>query len=153
MIATELPTMIPPSHVPMVRCRLDGPGPLDAVEALRYIPLAEFELWRYLMETRHGRQVWIEEVSIWVAEESGTWNSGFTAEDLQPVVRLRLERAGPHGVAIPMERFFPAETYPQAQEALLGHFEEERCRVLGATPGYFVPLRAGGRQERAIRSA
>ena len=139
------------SHVPMVRCRLDGP--FDAVEALRYIPLAEFELWRYLMETRHGRHIVIEEVSIWMAEESGTWNSGFAAEELQPVVRLRLERPGPHGVAIPMERFFPAETYPQAQEALLSHFEEAPCRVLAATPGYFVPLRTSDRRDRTIRSA
>jgi hypothetical protein len=135
----------------MVRCHLDGP--LGALEAVRYIPLSEFELWRYLMENRHGRQVSVEEVSIWVAEESGTWNSGFTAEDLQPVVRLRLERPGPDGVPIPMERFFPAETYPQAQEALLSHFEESPCRVLAATPGYFVPTRASGRRGRAIRSA
>jgi hypothetical protein len=136
----------------MVRCRLDGP--LGAVESLRYIPLAEFELWRFLMETRHAREVVVEEVSIWVAEESGTWNSGFAAEeDLQPVVRLRLERASSFGVPIPMERYFPAETYPQAQEALLGHFEEEPCRVLGATPGYFVPGRVVGRPQQTARSA
>ena len=140
-----------PSNVPMVRCRLDGPE--DAIEALRYIPLAEFELWRHLMESRHGRQVRIEEVSIWVAEESGTWNSGFAAEELQPVVRLRLERAGPQGVPIPMERYFPAETYPRAQEALLSHFEDAPCRVLAATPGYFVPNHAVGLRGRPARSA
>ncbi len=32
--------MVSPAHVPMVRCRLDGRTPLDATEALRYIPLA-----------------------------------------------------------------------------------------------------------------
>ena len=140
-----------PSNVPMVRCRLDGPE--HSIEALRYIPLAEFELWRHLMESRHGRQVRIEEVSIWVAEESGTWNSGFAAEELQPVVRLRLERAGPQGVPIPMERYFPAETYPRAQEALLSHFEDAPCRVLAATPGYFVPNHAVGLRGRPARSA
>ncbi|PYQ19135.1 MAG: hypothetical protein DMF81_22815 [Acidobacteria bacterium] len=139
------------SKVPMVRCRLDGPE--GAVESLRYIPLAEFELWRYLMETRHGRQVVVEEVSVWVAEESGTWNSGFADEELQPVVRLRLERPSRYGVPIPMERYYPAETYPQAQEALLSHFEEEPCRVLGATPGYFVPAGAVGRRKQAARFA
>jgi hypothetical protein len=135
----------------MVRCRLDGPE--HAVEVLRYIPLAEFELWRHLMESRHGRKVRIEEVSIWVPEESGTWNSGFAAEELQPVVRLRLERASPHGVPIPMERYFPAETYPRAQEALLSHFEDAPCRVLAATPGYFVPSRAVGLRGQAARLA
>lgn len=136
----------------MVRCRLDGPE--HAVEVLRYIPLAEFELWRHLMESRHGRRVCVEEVSIWVAEESGAWNSGFAAEELLPVVRLRLERPGPHGVPIPMERYFPAETYPRAQEALLSHFEDAPCRVLGATPGYFVPNHAVSRRGRpVVRSA
>ncbi len=121
----------------MVRCRLDGPDQ-EAPSALRYIPLAEFDLWQYLMETRHGRGVTVEEVSLWVSEQSAWWNSGFTPDALEPVLRVRLERSGPNGVPIPVERFFPAETYPQAQEALLGHFEGAH-RNLQATPGYFVP--------------
>src|SRR5215470_10187822 len=138
-LAPLVPAMSMPVGVQMVRCRLDGP--LDSVDELRYVPLAEFEVWRFLMETRHGREIWVDEVSFWVAEETGDWNSGYAAEELQPVVRLRLERPGPYGVPIPMERYFPAETYPQAQEALLGHFEDAPCRVLAATPGYFVPSR------------
>jgi len=145
------PAMSASTGVPMVRCRLDGP--FETADAVRYVPLAEFELWKYLMETRHGRQVSVDEVSFWVAEDSGTWNSGYSAEELQPVVRLRLERASPYGVPVPMERYFPAETYPQAQEALLSHFEEAPCRVLGATPGYFVPGRTGQRPLRAVRLA
>ena len=39
----------------MVRCHL-GPGD-DPTESLRYVRLGEFELWRYLMETRHRREV------------------------------------------------------------------------------------------------
>ena len=136
----------------MVRCRLDGSeGP--TAETVRYIPLAEYELWRHLMETRHGRRVTVEEVSIWIAEDAMSWNSGFTAEDLQPVVRLQLERPGPHGVPVPMVRYFPAETYPQAQEALLSHFDRVPCRVVAATPGYFVPAERLPRRERSARSA
>jgi hypothetical protein len=41
-----------------------------------------------------------------------------------------------------VERYFPAETYPEAQEALLNHAENAHCRRLSATPGYFVPLHA-----------
>jgi hypothetical protein len=125
-------------HVPMVRCRLSGPDEAEG-SLLRYIPLAEFELWRYLMETRHGRSVSVEEVSIWVSEQAAWWNSGYAPETLEPVLRVRFERPGPQGVPVPIERFFPAETYPQAQEALLAHYDgAARARGVMATPGYFV---------------
>jgi hypothetical protein len=119
----------------MVRCRLDGTA--YGTETQRYVPLSEFELWRFLMEGRHGRQVTVEAVSHWISEDAAWWNSGYAADDLEPVVRIRFERPGPNGVAVPVERFFPAETYPLAQETLLSHFESPR--VVAATPGYFIP--------------
>jgi hypothetical protein len=92
------------------------------------------------METRHHRQVSVETVSVWIAEDAARWNSGFAAEDLEPVLRVRLEVPDAGGVCVPIERYFPAETYPVAQEALLRHFEGPKApeRVV-ATPGYFVP--------------
>jgi hypothetical protein len=125
--------------VPIVRCRLST-SEEGSDNALRYVPLAEFELWKHLMETRHQRQVSVEAVSIWVAEDAARWNSGFAEEELEPVLRVHLDLPGPHGVPIPVERYFPAETYPQAQEALLGHYVGEATPTrLVATPGYFVP--------------
>src|SRR6185436_2117577 len=52
--------------VPMVRCRLDGS---DDCHDLRYVPASEFELWRHLMASQHGRPVTVEEVSVWLAED------------------------------------------------------------------------------------
>jgi hypothetical protein len=126
--------------IPIVRCRLARGD--EGTAALRYVPLAEFGLWKHLMETRHERPVTVEAVSIWVPEDAARWNSGFAAEDCEPVLRVRLELPGPYGVPVPVERFFPAETYPQAQEALLSHFDgpNKPQRVI-ATPGYFVPER------------
>jgi hypothetical protein len=125
--------------VPLVRCRLDGPAEGTA-ETLRYIPLAEFELWRHFMETRHRRRVTMEAVSVWLPEDPAVWNSGFSPDDLEAVLRVRLERPGPHGVPVPVERFFPAETYPVAQEKLLAHIPvEPGMRAVRATAGYFVP--------------
>jgi hypothetical protein len=128
-----------PDHIPMVRCRLDG-GEDGRMATLRYIPLAEFDLWQHLMETRHHRHVTVEEVSLWVSEEAAWWDEGVLADELQPVLRVQFERPGPNGVPVPVERFFPAETYPQAREALLSHFiEVSRLEGLASTPGYFVP--------------
>jgi len=126
-------------RVPMVRCRLDG-GDVGSVRTTRYVPLSEFGLWRFLMETRHSRSVTIEEVSFWVAEDAAQWNSGFLAEDLEPVLRIRFERQGPQGWPVLVERYFPAETYPEAQEALLQHYERGVEARVRATPGYFVPI-------------
>jgi hypothetical protein len=125
--------------IPIVRCRLLGQYD-EATANLRFVPLSEFGLWRHLMETRHEREVRVEAVSIWIAEDAARWNSGFQAEDLEPVLRVRLDVSGPNGVSIPVERYFPAETYPLAQEALLRHFQgASRPERVVATPGYFVP--------------
>jgi len=133
--------------VPMVRCSLDGPEE-DSEAAVRYVPLAEFELWRFLMERKHGRSVRVESISMWVAESAGRWDPALSVEDLLPVLRLRFEREGENGVPVPVERFFPAETYPEACAALLSHYGG--AIRLRATPGYFVPH---GLSHRLVRPA
>ena len=129
--------------VPLVRCLLDGE---DEVERVRYVPAAEFELWRYFMETRHSRSVTVDEVSVWVPETPSVLADGIDADALQPVVRIRFAKPGPEGTAIPVERFLPAECSTEVKSALLSHFDP-RCRwSLEATPGYFMPVRAGRRR-------
>ena len=134
--------MRPGDWIPLVRCRLGGQDETEST-AVRYVPLSEFELWRHLMETRHRRPVRVESVSVWVSEEAARSN-GLTADDLEPVVRLRLELPGPVGVPVSVERYIPVETYPEAREVLLSHFGGSRRpqRVL-AGAGYFVPPAAG----------
>jgi hypothetical protein len=135
--------------IPIVRCRLGGR--LDEAEAtsLRYVPVAVFELWKHLMETRHGRSIRVEAVSVWIEEEPSVWNSGFAADDLEPVLRVRIDLPGPFGIPVPVERFFPAETYPRAQEAWLGHFDGLRRQRVVATPGYVVA--GAARRPREVR--
>ena len=129
------------SKVPMVRCHLEG-GDDDPALALRYIPAAEFELWRHFMETKHRRTVTVEDVSVWVPETPEGWSEDLDADALQPVLRIRFEKPGPHGSVVPVERFLPAESYPKAKAALLAHADPGCSRGLEATPGYFVPAQA-----------
>ncbi len=129
----------------MVRCHL-GPGD-DPAETLRYVRLGEFDLWRYMMETRHRRVVVVEEVSLWIPEDGSLLAEIRDPELCEAVVRVRLEVASPYEVPRPVERFLPALTYPEARAALLSHFEST-CRVLGVTAGYFVP--AAARIEAAV---
>jgi hypothetical protein len=135
----------------MVRCRLDG-TPDVPERNLRYVPLSEFGLWKHLMESRHHRTVTVEQVSVWVAEDAARWNSGYVGEELEPVLRLRFQKPGPQGTVVTLERYFPAETYPEAQEALLGHKENAGCRRLSATPGYFIPLHVRAAEPAAVHA-
>ncbi len=123
----------------MVRCRL---GEADGDEnRRRYVPLTEFGLWKYLMETRHRRRVVVEAISVWVPEEPALWNSGYAAEDLEPVLRVEFTTRGPLGAPLRVERYFHALGYPRAQEALLSHFAgKSGPRDLKATAGYFLVL-------------
>ena len=121
----------------MVRCHLDGADERPGI-SLRYIPATEFELWRHLMESRHGRTVTVEEVSVWVPDDAPEAHEE-NVEALEPVLRIEFEKRNDDGIAMPVRRFFPAETYPEAQAALLAHFDPRHRWSVVATPGYFVP--------------
>lgn len=127
--------MTQPDAIPLVRCRLDGPED-EPSSALRYVLLSEFDLWQYLMEGRHRRRVTIESISVWIPDVAARGMWVLPADTLEPVFRVRLERPGPQGAVVPVERFFAAETYPLAREALLSHVPG--LRRLRSTPGYFV---------------
>ena len=132
--------MPPHEPVPIVRCHL-GPGD-DPSQTLRYVRLGEFELWRYMMETRHHRVVVVEDVSLWVPDDAALIATEIVDPELcEAVVRIRFEVPGLHGVPVPVERFLPALTYPEAQAALMSHFQAA-YRGVTATAGYFVPAAA-----------
>jgi hypothetical protein len=123
--------------IPIVRCHL-GPGE-DPAQTVRYVRLAEFALWRYMMETRHRRVVVVEDVSLWVPDDDALMTAEIADPELcDAVVRIRFEVPGTYGMAVPVERFLPAETYPEAQAALLSHFAST-SRGVNAEAGYFVP--------------
>ena len=125
------------SPLPMVRCRLDGS---DDSSNVRYVPASEFELWRHFMASQHGRPVTVDEVSVWLPEDPAMLDDDIDAETLEPVLRVRFDKPAPEGAdtTVPVVRFLPSETYPEAKEALLGHFDDECRESLEETPGYFV---------------
>ena len=123
----------------MVRCRLEPAE--DPSRSVRYVPLDEFELWRFLMETRHKRAIRVEDVSFWVAEEASLLASAEDPEQWEPVLRIAFEARSEYGLPVYVQRFLGAERYPEAQEALLAHFDSADG-VITATAGYFVPRAA-----------
>ena len=121
----------------MVRCRLDHS--LDSTR-LRYVPAAEFDLWRNLMITQHHRPVVVDAVSVWVPDTPRVWGAEIDVERLEPVLRVSFEKPllEDEHTLVPVVRFMGIETYPEAKEALLAHFDP-RCQAsLEETAGYFV---------------
>ena len=121
----------------MVRCHLDNN---DDHSNVRYVPAFEFELWRHFMATQHGRPVTVDEVSVWLPEDPAILDEDIDPEMLEPVLCVRFEKPAPlgSGSIVPVVRFLAIETYPEAKEALLGHFDEGCQRTLRETPGYFL---------------
>ena len=120
----------------MVRCRLDGA--LDSSN-LRYVPAAQFDLWKEFMSSHHGRLVTVDEVSTWLPESPDILISDIDPERLEPVVRVAFDRdPAEREASIPVVRFLPYDSYPEARAALLGHFDESCQESLEETPGYFV---------------
>lgn len=127
-------------YVALVRCRVE-PADTDPAQGLRYVPLSEFGLWQHLMELGHGRRVVVESVSVWIPEAlAAQWGGALEDDDLTPVFRVCFEQPGPLGVAVASERFFAAETFQEAREAMLGHLSG--VTGLNAEPGYFVRSQA-----------
>jgi len=119
----------------MVRCHLDGS--VDSSN-LRYVPASQFDLWRHFMSSSHGRLVTVDEVSSWVPESPDILKSDIDPERLEPVVRVAFDREPEAAAAVPVVRFLPYDTYPEARASLLGHFDESCQETLEETPGYFV---------------
>ncbi len=122
----------------MARCQLAGRGAEDRGRTVRYVPLAELGLWLYLMWNRHRRRAWVERISYWLPEDPALWNSGYSEQGLDPVLRIRFEAMTEQGVVLPVERFIAAFSYPEAQEALLSHYPQGVRAPIEATAGYFV---------------
>jgi hypothetical protein len=131
--------MLRHERVPMVRCHVE-PGE-DPSRTVRYVPLEEFALWRYLMETRHKRAIRVEDVSVWVPDDASLLGAIEDPEQCEPVLRIDFQARGEHGVPVPVQRYLGVERYPEAQQKLLAHFDAANG-VITATAGYFVPRAA-----------
>src|SRR6185295_10230699 len=128
------------SPIAMDRCHLDGDED-DLARDLRFIPAAEFDLWRHFMETRHVRLVTVDEFSVWMPETLELLDGEIDVDAMQPVLRVRFDKPHLEGLTVPVVRFFPTETYPEAKDALLSHFDPRCQESVRATPGYFVATR------------
>ena len=124
--------------VELVRCALTGPRE-PGNRAVRYVPAEIFELWKHLMEHRHGFAVEPEVFSFWF--DGATYaarKETFPAHAAEEVVELRFHYPGTAPAGREVLRYFPAAEYDAIRRYMDAHFEPARREDIVETAGVFV---------------
>ena len=109
----------------LVRCEIRRQGE-SATGTVRYVPLEIYDLWEYLMRTRHEFEVDGHIASLWIdVDESPEAAYGEDQyERVTEVTVLRYsERDGMFGK---VSRYFPTQECPELKKLLLSHYEGDR---------------------------
>ena len=132
------------ARVKLVKCYARSPGGAPSV---RFIPLREFNLWRYYMTHRHRKIVEGEEVSVWVDADTYGATPPRQARPLENVVRIDLEYwDGEKQRVTPVQRYFPSDDYETIRDTFVKHYPDvaspsgrplSQKRIL-EVKGYFI---------------
>jgi hypothetical protein len=132
------------AKIKVVKCMLRSPGEAPAV---RYVPLREFQLWRYYMTHAHEKIVEGQEISVWVDARSYSEQPPAQARPLESVMRVDLQYWDRSlNTAALIHRYFPLEEYQAIRDVFLGHYPDvsspDGRRVMrkrmNETPGYYI---------------
>lgn len=106
----------------MVKCLLRSPG---EAPTLRFVPLREFQLWKYYMTHVHEKIVEGQEVSLWIDARTYSREPPVQARPLEPVVRLDVQYWDRVlNTSALVQRFFPGEELDSFREAFLRHYPD-----------------------------
>jgi hypothetical protein len=135
------------TKIKMVKCLLRSPGDAPAV---RFIPLKEFQIWKYYMTHAHEKIVEGEEVSVWIDARSYAEQPPAQARPLESVLRIDLQYwdSQLHTVAM-IQRYFPLDQYISIREVFLRHYPDVASpdgpgvirRRFVETRGYYIQPR------------
>jgi hypothetical protein len=110
------------AKIKMVKCTLRSPG--DA-PAARFVPLREFQLWKYYMTHAHQKIVDGEEISVWVDAESYGEQPPTQARPLEAVMRVDVQYWDQDlNTATLIQRYFPLDDYGDIRDLFLEHFPD-----------------------------
>jgi hypothetical protein len=126
------------ARVDLVRCVIASAREPERAQA-RYVPADLFDLWRHMMERRHGfavREVaaapWIDEATY--AREAGT----FPPHAAEAVIEVRFLYPEPGPAPRQVLRYFPKDEYDAIRQYLVAHFDPARRQDVTETPGVFL---------------
>ena len=132
------------TKIKMVKCTLRSPGEAPGA---RFVPLREFQLWKYYMTHAHEKIVDGEEISIWVDAESYGEQPPTQARPLEAVVRVDLQYWDQElSTATFIQRYFPLDDFDTIRDTFLLHFPDHPAtagsklarRRITETKGYYL---------------
>ena len=125
-------------QVELVRCTVTSPREPGRA-ALRYVPSGIFDLWKYMMEHRHGFAVAAPLYSTWFdAATYAARKDALPPHAAQEVIEVRFRYPGPTPAGREVLRYFPAGEYGTIQRYLAAHFDPARSDDAAETAGVFV---------------
>lgn len=132
------------AKIKVVKCMLRSPGEAPMV---RFVPLREYQLWKYFMIHSHDKIVDGEEVSVWIDALSYSEQPPVQALPLEGVMRVDLQYWDRKMKTVMVaQRFFPADEYQAIKDIYLGHYPDDEPKLgrdalkrkLKETKGYYV---------------
>ncbi|MFH0925858.1 MAG: hypothetical protein V1872_09585 [bacterium] len=97
-----------------------------SINTIRYVPLAEYDLWKFLMIHKHNFFIKDEESTIWIDEEEYERKRGFyPSKNLEFVNRVvTYLYSKKDNMLFPVTRFFPKKDYENIKKTFLSHLTE-----------------------------
>jgi hypothetical protein len=126
------------ARVDLVRCVVASPREPERRQ-IRYVPADLFDLWRHMMERRHGFAVGEVSAAPWIDQASYARAAGTLPPHApEAVIEVRFLYPDPGPVARQVLRYFPKEEYDGIREYLVAHFDPARRQDVTETPGVFL---------------
>ncbi|MBA4394967.1 MAG: hypothetical protein C0407_15550 [Desulfobacca sp.] len=112
--------------IKLVQCHLTKKKGTKTTAETRFVPLHEYELWKYYISRQHGFAISKEEIFLWLPEkEFEKKKDRLSHVDNIPVHKLTLYFfLKNEGVLVPVTRFFRESDYSKVKPLFLRHFEE-----------------------------
>ena len=92
----------------------------------RYIPMADYNLWKYFITTNHNFRVIKEIISQWISEEEAEKHpERYQSIALEPVKRLELSfYSRRRNVRRRVVRFIPEKNYEKIKQIIIRNIQE-----------------------------
>lgn len=99
--------------------------------SIRYVELEQFGLWEYMMRTRHGLEVRVTQLGLWVgpSEFHANPDAFLHMGSADDVTRITIHRFNPrHNYTFEIVRYTPTSEFESVKRILLSHISSAEAR-------------------------
>jgi hypothetical protein len=111
--------------VKLVHCLVDRPDQCPSGPEVRFIPRAEFDLWKYMVTRQYHFTVSDEKIFMYISrreyEAHEALYSRLPQVELNKITLYFFLKADQ--ILVPVTRYFPKEQYPAIKPLFLNHFK------------------------------